>query len=351
MKTVEFFKRMGCGALIGVAMIIPGVSGGTIAVLLNIYDKLINAISDLRRDFKNSITFLLPVLLGAILAVAAMYYPLKIALREFPFPTVMLFAGLMAGSIPKIIKDGVKCGFDKLNILSVIIPLAAVIGICFIPGLGDADLSASMPVYGYFLLILIGAVGSCALVIPGVSGSMLLLIFGYYSGILNCVSGLRTDFGHSLLILALFAVGVIIGFFSIAKLMKFLLSKFPRGTYWAIIGFVIGSIPAIFITYNGNFPEHVYTSLSAAHIAVGCVLCALGIIASFFLTAYVDSKKKKELNAEKSEISENGQINSTDEVAQNAADGAQVTDKSAQDTDTENELGSDNGQENKTDEN
>ena len=274
-------------------MIIPGVSGGTLAVLMNVYDKLIGAISNLRRDFKNSFFFLLPILLGAAIGVIAAYFPLKYALKYAPFPTVLLFVGLMVGSCPKIIKDGIKQGFKPLNIVSIIIPLAAVIGICFIPSLGKADLSPSMQWYGYILIILIGMVGSCALVIPGVSGSMLLLILGYYEAIFDTVSALKTDFGHSVLVLFLFAAGVIIGFFSIAKLMKLFMTKFPRGTLWAIIGFVIGSIPAILITYNSNFPEQPYPSLNTAHIAVGIVLCVLGIIASFALTAYVEARNKK----------------------------------------------------------
>ena len=228
----------------------------------------------------------------------------------------MLFAGLMLGSFPKIVKDGIGRGFTKFNVLSVILPLAAVIGICFIPGLGEADLSTSMPVHGYFLLILIGALASCALVIPGVSGSMLLLIFGYYEGILNTVSGLKTDFGHSVLVLFLFAVGLIIGFFSIAKLMKYLLKKFPRGTLWAIIGFVIGSIPAIFITYNSNFPDFVYSSLNAAHIAVGVVLGILGMTGSYVLTAVIESKRKKAELCEKAsaEDSENERTEENSEL-------------------------------------
>lgn len=281
------------GGVIGFAVIIPGVSGGTLAVIMNVYDKLIDAISNLRRDFKNSFMFLLPIVLGIGIAVAAMYFPLKFALDNAPFPTVMLFAGLMLGSCPKIVKDGLKNGFKPVNIASLLIPLGVVIAICFIPGLGEADLSASMPVYGYFLLILIGALASCALVVPGVSGSMLLLIFGYYNAIFDTVSALKTYFGHSLLVLALFAVGLVIGFFSIAKIMKLLLSKLPRGTNCAIIGFVLGSIPAILITYNGNFPEFTYSTLSVAHIVVGIVLCLLGIIASYALTAYVEARNKK----------------------------------------------------------
>ena len=292
---------MARGAAIGIAMIIPGVSGGTLAVLMNVYDKLINAISNLRRDFVNSVKFLAPILLGAVLAVIAVYFPLKYALKYAPFPTIMLFAGLMAGSCPKIVKDAIKNGFTKLNALSVILPFALVIGICFIPGLGSADLSTSMPVWGYFVLLLVGAVASCALVVPGISGSMLLLIFGYYDAIFDTVSGLRVDFLHSALVLLTFAVGIIIGFFSIAKLMKLLMTRFPRGTKWAIIGFVTGSVPAIFITYNSNFPEQVFSSLELSHIIVGVVLGILGLIASYVLTEYIAKKTEKKIEDRQSE--------------------------------------------------
>ncbi len=301
MKIKNFLIDAAKGAAIGVAMIIPGVSGGTLAVLMNIYDKLISAVSNIFKDFKNSVKTLLPILSGAVLAVVAVYFPLKYALKYAPFPTVMLFAGLMIGSCPKIVKEGIKNGFKKIDILSFTLPLLAVIGICFIPNLGSVDLSASMPAWGYFVLILVGAVASCALVVPGVSGSMLLLIFGYYNSIMvDTVEGLKTDFGHSFLVLALFAIGLVVGFFSIAKLMKYLLAKFPRATNIAIIGFVIGSIPAIFITFDDNFGKYgfVYEVLSAPHIIIGCVLCVLGIIGAYALTEIVVRKTKRQTIAE-----------------------------------------------------
>lgn len=285
------------GALVGVAMIIPGVSGGTIAVLLNIYDKLIGAISDLRKDFKNSFFYLLPIVLGAIIGIAAMYFPLKYAIEYAPAPTILLFAGLMIGSLPKLFKDTLKNGFKLLNILSFVLPFLIVVGFgCIsvlgvkgiIPYIGQADLGAGMPVWGYFAIIAIGAVASCALVVPGVSGSLLLLIFGYYEPILNTVSALLSDFGHSLLVLALFAVGLIVGFFTIAKLMKLFLKKFPRGTSWAITGFVLGSIPAVFMT-----KEFVTATFDGIQIAAGAILCIAGIIASYALTAYLEAKTKK----------------------------------------------------------
>lgn len=284
----DFFKNLGCGAVIGVAVIIPGVSGGTLAVLLNIYDRLIGAISNIKKNFKNSFKFLLPVVLGIAIAFGAMYFPLQFALEHAPLPTVLLFVGLMLGSFPKLLSDSAKLGFKKLNIISVIIPLVAVIGICFIPYIGEANLNADMPVQTYFILVLMGAVASCALVIPGVSGSMMLMIFGYYRPILDAFSGLFTSFGHYALVLVLFALGIIVGFFSIAKLMKLLLDKFPRGTHWAIIGFVLGSIPAILIAFD-------YSSafLNDVQIAMGILLCIAGGIASFAFISWAESHLKK----------------------------------------------------------
>lgn len=292
MKALEFLKKSAYGAVIGVAMIIPGVSGGTIAVLLNIYNDLIDAISNLRREFKKSFLYLLPIVLGAAAAVVLAYFPLKYFLDIAPFPTVLLFAGLMIGSCPKIVKDGIALGFKKTNILSLIIPFLAVVGICLIPHMGAVNLGADMAWWLYIVLVIMGMLASCALVIPGVSGSMLLLIFGFYTPILDTVSCLTTSFLHSATVLLLFAAGLIVGFFSIAKLMKYLMKKFPRGTNWAIIGFVAGSIPAILVSFPSNFPE--FLPVPTVHIIVGVILCALGAVGAYALTAVVEAKINKQ---------------------------------------------------------
>ena len=274
---------MAKGAAIGLAMIIPGVSGGTLAVLMGVYDKLIDSISNLFKQFKKSFFFLLPVALGAVLAFAALYYPLKYALDGAPFPTIMLFAGLMLGSIPDLVSKSNENGFKKFDAIGIFLACALVIGICFIPSVGDVDLSPSMGVGAYFLLALVGLLASCALVVPGVSGSMLLLIFGYYAPLLGAISGLKTSFGHSLLVLAVFAAGLIVGFFTIAKLMQLLLKKFKRTTFWAIVGFVIGSVPAVIITFFHEFGNDLTRYLAPLQVVFGVVLFVLGGVLTFFL--------------------------------------------------------------------
>lgn len=296
---MKFLVSMLKGAAIGVAMIIPGVSGGTIAVLFNIYENLINAISNLKKDFKNSFLYLLPIILGMVLAFAAMYFPLKLALKHFPVQTISLFSGLMLGSIPMLFKQSLDNGFKKVDFIAGLITFVLVIGICFIPNMGNVDLSVNMPKYGYVLLFLIGILGSCALVIPGISGSMLLLIFGYYEPILDTISELTNNFTHSLAVLASVGLGIVFGFVVVAKLMNYLLTKYKRITYWAIVGFVIGSIPAIFLSY-----DYTDVSINAITIISSVIVFILGSIISFYLIKLSEKKTQNNTSIEEN-VSEN----------------------------------------------
>lgn len=285
---------MAKGGAIGLAMIIPGVSGGTLAVLLGVYDKIIDSVGNLFKKFKESFLFLLPILLGAVMAFAALYCPLKYALNYAPFPTVLLFAGLMLGSIPDLVKKSNDNGFKNFDAIGLALACFLVVGICFIPNLGNVDLSVDMDAPKYFLLLFMGMLASCALVVPGVSGSMLMLIFGYYQPLLNTVSAMKTSFGHSVLVLATFAAGLVIGFFTIAKLMQFLLKRSRRATYWSIVGFVIGSIPAVIITFFHDYGNGLTEYLAPWQIAVGVICFVLGATGAFALARYTVKHAEKE---------------------------------------------------------
>ena len=263
------------GALIGVSMIIPGVSGGTVAVLLNIYNELIEAITNLKSSFKKSICFLAPIGIGMILAFAAMYFPLKLALKYVPLEIISLFAGLMVGSLPNLYRNALKNGYKKFDFMAIILPFITVIGICFIPGLKAVNLTSSLKPYMYIILILVGILASVALVVPGTSGSMLLLILGFYEPLLNTISGIKTAPIHSILVLCLFIIGLLIGFFTIARLMKYLLNKIPRIITWIIFGFVVGSIIAIYLSLD-------YKMINID--VIGIVLSILLVFVGMFLS-------------------------------------------------------------------
>lgn len=293
-KLVSFLLDVLRGVAIGVAFIIPGFSGGSVAAILGVYEKLVGAIADFFKHFKSSFFILLPIVLGMLLGVAALILPIQWGLKHYPMPTVTLFVGLALGGLPSVT--------DKMrgeppskptwkHLLACVLPLAAAALLCFLPLGKEVDLF-HLNFGGYLLLVLIGIVGSAALVVPGISGSMLLLIFGYYNPVVrliteNLLHGQQV--GICILVLACLAVGLVIGFFGISVLMKFLLKKFPRGTYFAIFGFIIGSVPAVYASVlreTGRilFSNPWYWVVAAAMLLVGFAL-------SFALVLW--SKKKK----------------------------------------------------------
>jgi len=178
---MEKVKRLSCGArnflfdtvrgiAIGIAFIIPGFSGGSIAAILGIYERLISAIADIFKDFKNSVKTLFPIGLGMVMGAVALLFPLGWALEKFPIPTVSLFVGLAIGGMPSITDrvKGKRVTFK--NLLAMIFPALVVLSISFIPIGADKNLT-SLSFGGYVLLFLIGLLGSSALVVPGISGS------------------------------------------------------------------------------------------------------------------------------------------------------------------------------------
>ena len=291
-KVKEFLLDAVRGVCIGVAFIIPGFSGGSVAAILGIYEKLVDAIADIFKDFKKSVLTLAPILIGMICGIIALIFPLSWALSEFPFPTVCLFVGLAIGGLPSI-TDKLRGKIKTTNFIACFIPLLFALSLSFIPIGSDVDLF-SLNFGGYALLFLIGIIGSAALVIPGISGSMLLLIFGYYNPILNLATDhffKGEDMLISTLVLATVGIGIVFGFILISFIMKRLLSKYPRGTYFAILGFILGSLPTVYIS-TAKEAGYTLSTLPTSPIywISSAIMLAIGFIASLLLVIY--SKKK-----------------------------------------------------------
>lgn len=293
------------GVGIGIAFIIPGFSGGSVAALLGVYERLVEAIADIFKHFKKSIVTLLPILLGMTIGVAALILPIQWGLSHYPIPTVTLFVGLALGGIPSVAEKLKGAKFTFKYALAFLIPLCAAGALCGLSFLNAGEVKLfELNAGGYFLLILVGAVGSCALVVPGISGSMLLLIFGYYNPLVelvtkNLLKGVRV--GVSFAVLGCFAVGVVAGFFAISVLMKTLLKKYPKGTFFSILGFIVGSIPAVYLsTIQEANSFETATSLSALYSSpwywvVTAIFLLLGIALSFGFWFFSKKRNKKEI--------------------------------------------------------
>ncbi len=235
------------GTAIGAAGIIPGFSGGSVAVILGIYEKLVSAVTGIFKSFKQSVLTLLPIILGIGIGMVALLFPIEASLAAFPLPTVSLFVGLALGGLPNI-TDKVRGRISFQNALAFFLPFAVAFVMIFLPISEEVDLS-SINFGGFVLLFLAGILASSAMIIPGISGSMLLLIVGYYNPIVGLITNKilkGVEVWQSLGALLTFGVGIAVGFIIISIIMKVLLEKCNRGTYFAIIGFIIGSVPAIY---------------------------------------------------------------------------------------------------------
>ena len=236
------------GVVIGLANVIPGVSGGTMMVSMGIYDKLIYSINHLFRKFKECFKILLPYLIGMMLAILAGAFALKAAFANFPLPTNALFIGLILGSLPFILKEmkGEKIGWQGIVIFVLLFAL-----VVFLKAIEAENVTAVTPNLGTMLLmVLLGAICSSAMVIPGVSGSMILKTLGYYEPVVtDAIPGLVKgvtggDWSavlHNAGILLPFLIGIVAGIFGIAKLIEFLMKKWKGCTYCGILGMVAAS--------------------------------------------------------------------------------------------------------------
>lgn len=277
------------GMVIGIANIIPGVSGGTMMVSMGIYDKAIHCITHLFSEFKKSILFLLPIFIGMGIAIVGSSFGLEYLFAQFPVQTSLLFIGLVLGGLPIIIKSVKKenAAGKKTNAGHIIIGLlffAVVAGMALFGEKEGAAANMSFTLINVLKLFGVGIVASATMVVPGVSGSMMLLLMGYYNPILETI----TDFFRSLAafdvqgilagigVLAPFGIGVVVGIFAIAKLIEIVFVKFPLYAYWAIIGLMVASPIAIIAL--GTFPQ-----VTVLSIITGIICLAVGFLISMKL--------------------------------------------------------------------
>ncbi len=270
------------GAVIGIANIIPGVSGGTMMVAMGIYDKLIHCITHLFKEFKQNLMFLFPIVLGMGISLVASAFGLEYLFQNYPLPTNMTFIGLILGGLPAI---GKKVKGNKVNvghIVAFVAFFAMVVGLALIGESEGAAANLTFNFVNILKLFGVGIIASATMVIPGVSGSMVLLIMGYYNPILETIS----DFFRALFawdwngilngmgILVPFGIGVVVGIFAIAKLVEIIFAKFPMYAYWAIIGLIVASPFAIVLMNLATF---------TAVTLWGVVFGVIGLAAGFFV--------------------------------------------------------------------
>ncbi|WMJ87028.1 DUF368 domain-containing protein [Anaerocolumna sp. MB42-C2] len=281
---MNFIKEFLKGILIGVANIIPGVSGGTMAVSMGVYDKIIMAITGFRKNFKKSILTLLPYVIGAASGIGILSFVVKYALSTYPMQTSGLFIGLIIGGIPILVSKVKGARLTAANILVFIIFFCIVTGMAFLNGNAGSSSDIRVELITVIQLFFVGIIASATMIIPGVSGSLVMMILGFYGIIISNISNFISSLFHSDIpalihgfgVLFPFGLGVLAGIGLVAKLIEILFTKVPVLTYFAIFGLIFGSPIAIIYKIG-------ISSVTLLGILVTILTFCIGFSISFFL--------------------------------------------------------------------
>ena len=246
------------GACMGAADVIPGVSGGTIAFITGIYDEFVGSIASINAEamkllFKGQFkafwkhingTFLVSIVLGIGISVVLLAGLMQTLLTVYPIQTWAFFFGLIVASSIFILR-GIS-GWKLREILFLI--LGGVLGVTV------CTLSPTQTPDALWFIFLSGAIAICAMILPGISGSFILLILGKYQYIMAAISGLVAgeNFGQNLLILCVFLVGAVVGILGFSKFLHWLLARWNKETLIVLAGFIIGSLVKVWPWSNAE---------------------------------------------------------------------------------------------------
>ncbi len=272
-----FLKNIIYGIILGVSNIIPGVSGGTIAVVLNIYDKIIPSISSFS-SIKKNFYFLMSLGIGCITGIFLFSSIINYFLNNNLLSTNMLFIGIIIGSIPMIYMKCKSKFFNIKNILifSFFLLLMIIMSIFSISDIKE-EVIQNINFQISLKILLVSIISSICMIIPGISGSFIILLFGLYSTIIMAINQMN------IIVLSLVCTGVFIGIIFGAKLIKYLLKNFMESTYSAILGLVIGSIFSMILEISKSLNINIKINFE---FIIGIFLLIFGVFLSYFFSNY-----------------------------------------------------------------
>ena len=311
------------GACMGAADVIPGVSGGTIAFIMGIYDDFVGSLAAINAEAVKMLlkgqfkafwkhingSFLLSLVIGIGISVVSLAGLMQMLLSDFPIQTWAFFFGLIVASSIFIIRgiSGWRLREGLLLVLGIIL------------GVVICTLSPTQTPDGLWFIFLSGAIAICAMILPGISGSFILLILGKYQYIMGCISDLVSgvNFGQNFLILCIFGIGAVVGILGFSKFLHWLLARWNKETLIVLAGFIIGSLVKVWPWSNteaivlsqfpdaallaesldGHLPAEVlaqYSGSTDPHIA-GAILFALigfGLVTGIELAGKIITRRR-----------------------------------------------------------
>ena len=307
---IKYNKKTWCksallGFFIGLAVIVPGISGSTVAIIFKLYDQFLYALGNLFKKFKQCVIFLFPIAVGIVVGVGLGFIAVKELLKILPFAIVCLFAGLMSGAFPAV-TDEIK-GVKKTGIRVALFIVGLLIPVALGATSALLSLEETASVGGLFdkvqwwhiiLGVVIGAVVGITQIVPGLSASAFLMAVGWFGAIVDSVSVTYwTENPAVFLIYGGLGVGFLIGLLGFSKLLTFVFGKARQTAYCMIVGLSLGSILSMFC--NGDIME-TYVGWATGtgsdpvlNVVLGVILFALGAFGEYMLVRY-ERKKNNE---------------------------------------------------------
>lgn len=239
----NFLYRLFCGAFLGISVIAPGISGSIMAVMIGIYDELIDIISNPFKDLKKNIVYLFPMGIGAVLSIGIFLQILNWLFEHYPTPAYLLFISLIAGSIPTVLKEASSGVFKKRYLIGTLCAFAFALTIGMMAKFDlviavDTSTAADMTLMFYFPIC--GAVAGVMSMVPGMSVSMVLMMLNVYKPLLKAAAG------FDIITVLPVAICFLIGMVLFSKLTKYIFRKYRSFAYFMVLGFMAGSIISIF---------------------------------------------------------------------------------------------------------
>lgn len=260
------------GFIIGLGIIFP-ISASVLAISMGIYKKLLKVINHLPKYLKNEPGFVISFILGIIISVIVSTLSLDILFKNIPIATLLFFTGLVLGGIPSIYQ---KIGHNKFkhNYLWTLLAFLIIFGLSLLKG--SESVIITLDIKCLIILFIVGIIGSGSMLIPGVSGSIVLIMLGYYEPILDIIGKFfrLQDLMNNFIIIMVFGVGMLLGLVIFAKMINYFLEKYETKSYCVIIGFILASCLNIIISmFNYSF--------NIMEVLIGLILLILGFLISF----------------------------------------------------------------------
>ena len=284
------------GIIIGIALIIPGLSGSIFAIILGLYESCLYAIANFTKEPLKHGKFLLPIAIGGAIGILASARFIIVIMATFPAYSYLFFVGLVIGSVPLILKKVMAHNFSFINTVCAIVSFIVVIYLSD-TSLDDTHIAIHYisNFYDFISISLAGLISVSMMAVPGISGSIVLLMLGQFGSVYNALSKSVTlilqiltgnwqyaiQTVYTVFVLVPFALGTLVGLVSISKILTFLLNKYEATVYYFVIGALLGTI--VILVQIGVFPNlpsnNFYNVLAFSVVSILCIvggiLCTL----------------------------------------------------------------------------